>query len=241
MKSLVLSIIMFQLILVSCNQKDNSMQVEKQYTYDFKKVRINEDFFPTGGQITIGNKSRYESMVKRVHDLSSIKAPSTNERSNLISKSRLIQRYNAFLSEHSGDSVMVGYFRHKYASMLLVDYEIVKTTDLKTISFLVQELISSKYGNYTVIIEGLEKVKTRIDQRQFRKMVSETDRQIAKSLANHKIIQERLPGITQGMKTGRIKISGNLRKEFVVAATETDDVSTEIAKLEKYRTRLLAL
>jgi len=225
--------------LAGCMEKQEEPQKSNKVFHFQKVVTAESEQFPTYSVSRNGVVSeeilRAESETKnRLAKMTLIPQPSPNTRLTGSEKDQLLKTYKASLKKYAQDSLMLRHFRNQYAKVILQEYNLLISNDYDAITFLTEELILSKCGRFSLILQCLDKIRTRTNPDKFQKMVAVFEKQIELSLENHKKAKAAMPGLVQKMKDHPETSRGGLKTEFVVALNEIDDLSPRIKSLENY-------
>ncbi|MCF2493517.1 hypothetical protein [Dyadobacter chenhuakuii] len=235
---MMLSFVLFVAFGCADDQERDLKKAEKRY--NFKKAATEDDeLFPTyflakNGAITKELIDAERAVKVRLNEMAPISLPTKHARLTSAQKDGVVQTYKRFLQSHDEDSLLIRHFRNKYAKVILMDYDVMKSDDYALISFLTKELIDSKCGRFALIFEGISKVKSHVADNQYNSLVTEFENQIAQSLNLHKQAKAAMPGLIQKMKDKPETVQGGLKADFAVELNEMDDLSPRISTLEKY-------
>ncbi|MCF2486814.1 hypothetical protein [Dyadobacter sp. CY347] len=219
------------------NQDDYLKKAERQYHFT-KAVTEDDALFPTyslaeNGKITRELVKSERQLKERLTEMAPIQLPAENAPLTDDQKDGILRTYKSFLRSHREDALLIRHVRNRYARVILEDGDVINSDDYALIAFLTKELIDSKCGRFALIMEGINKVKGHVADNEYSLLVGDFKNQILTSLDLHKQAQAALPGLIQKVKDSP-ETTGELRKDFMIALYEKDDLSPRIEKLEKY-------
>jgi hypothetical protein len=241
LSSLTMAIALIFLVAGCAQSVDEDQDASRNYHFEKVKVEESDEKFPLyriakGAVPTKEEIAREANSIKTLDELAPIAGFSLNGQLNARTQNDALKSYKAFIKEHEQDTVLIRHFRDRYATKLLLEYGFLHKADNETLTFLIEELLSSKTGRYHVIINALDTLRQTGDHQNHQRLLSTTISHIESSLELYKIAQQRLPGLIQKVKDGKAGAQGTLRQDFTVALLEKDDFKEWIQKLEHYRT-----
>ncbi|MCF0050200.1 hypothetical protein LXM25_09040 [Dyadobacter sp. LJ53] len=220
------------------DQEGDLRKADKRYNFR-KAVTEDDALYPTyflakNGVITKELVDSERALRARLNETAPIPLPAENAQLTGTQKEGIVLTYKRFLQNHEEDPLLIRHFRNKYAKVILQEYDVIKSDDHALIAYLTKELIDSECGRFTLIFEGMNKIKGHVADDQYNLLVSEFEKQIEQSLNLHKQAKAAMPGLIQKVKDKPEIVQGGLKADFAIELNEMDDLSPRIEKLEKY-------